>query len=503
MKTRNLSILLALCAPGLAVPCRAQAAHLRNSLDSGKPLVANFASKARRPSAGDADWEAGNLISNRNFSQGSGTGLPAGWTAVCPNHWLAPKFKFGIAPDGHPSLMAEGNGRGECFGYVRYKVHLHGGKTYRLRVQFRFAGMKDVNRHLVHGVFGSDGFNDGIFSYRRQGDLVVGSHRFPGPAKGEDAEVRLYFRFSPAGKVWWERVSLRPCAPIPPDPVKIACSWGGGNLAYWSRWLDRAGEKKVDLALLPELFNGTNPKEAETMNGPAPTLLARKAKQWHMYVSGTFYQKRGHLVFNTAPLFDRKGRLVGTYSKNELYDPEEDLGATPGTGFPVFKTDFGNVGIEICYDSWFPEVTRLLAYKGARLVLIPNEGYDMELMPARAADNGVWVAVSSGNNPAGIWDSGGAMAGTQQQPDPARACPTTISDYAKDTQGRMLIATVDLSRRYSPDWWGGPMRSAPGGRRVRQTLIHPIEGEIAREAQHWWKEEPLPPHSAQPVATDK
>lgn len=52
----------------------------------------------------------------------------------------------------------------------------------------------------------------------------------------------------------------------------------------------------------------------------------------------------------------------------------------------------------------------------------------------------------------------------------------------------MIVATVGLSRRWNPARWGGTMRSAPGGRRCRQTLTEPMEGEIAREARRWWEE---------------
>ncbi len=152
---------------------------------------------------------------------------------------------------------------------------------------------------------------------------------------------------------------------------------------------------------------------------------------------------------------------------------------------PVFKTDFGNVGIMTCYDSWFPETARLLAYKGAELILLPNAGYDMELMPARAADNGVCVAVSSENCPAGIWDSGGARAG-EKAADETRYASTAIKSFEKDESYHLLVATLDLSRRWSPHYWGGPMLSAPGGRRLRQTRIVPLEDEIAREAKRWW-----------------
>jgi alpha-L-fucosidase len=435
---------------------------------------------------GDGDWDERNLVANGRFSPGSPSALPEGWTAVCPNPALAPQFQAATATDGSPALMATGNDREQCFGYVRHKVHLEGGKTYRLRVQLRTEGLEDLNRHLVHGVFGS--FNDGIFEYHKQGEKVVGDSRFPGPAEPGEAEVRLYFRFSPAGKVWWERVSLQECDPIPARPVKIACRRGPGDAPpTWSEWLDIAGQKGADLALLPEMFNGKTPKQPEPLDGPSAKVLAEKALKWRMYVAGSFYEKRGDLVLNTAPLFDRQGKLVGTYSKNQLYEPEEEDGVSPGTDLPVFQCDFGKVGIMICYDSWFPEVTRLLAYRGAELVLLPNAGYCMGLMPARAADDGVCLAVSSLDNPAGIWDSGGAQAG-EKAPDPTRYCRSAISHFERDDKARMVMATLDLSQRWSPHWWGGPMRSSPGGRRLRQTLIRPLEAEISHEAQRWWTE---------------
>ncbi|MCC6442865.1 MAG: carbon-nitrogen hydrolase family protein [Armatimonadetes bacterium] len=426
-----------------------------------------------------------NLIPNGDFTQGAGGPLPAGWEPVCPNPALAPRFRR-EAEDGPPCLTASGSGREECFGYMRCPVRLEGGKTYRMQVVLRYRGMDDLNRHLVHGIF-SPHFNNGVFSYRKEGDRVIGEGTFPGPQEGEGGEIRLYFRFSPRGKVYWESVFLEECAPIPPRPARIACAWGTGDLDFWSRWLDRAGEKKADIALLPEMLNGKGAQDAEPLDGPTGEMMACKARQWGMYVSGTFDERRGDMVFNTAPLFDRKGDLAGAYSKNQLFDPEEDDGATPGVGYPVFHTDFGRVGIIICYDSWFPEPTRLLAYKGAELVLFPNAGYFTGLMPARCADNGVWMAVSSLSGPAGVWDSGGTCAG-EMHPDPTRHVASSILNFEKDEAIRMILASVDLSIRYSPHWWGGPMRSAPGGRRLRQTLIHPIEEEIARESRRWWEE---------------
>ncbi len=408
---------------------------------------------------------------------------PAGWESVCPNPALAPLFGSGRTSDGRYYLMAEGNGRQECFGYLRHAAMLEAGKTYCLRVRLRAEGLTDLNRHLVHGVLG-EGFNNAVFTYHRKDSVIVGEERFPGPDRDLEAEIRLYYRFSADGRVQWEHVSLEECAPIPPRLVQVACSWGNGDVAHWEAWLDRAGEKGVDVALLPEMFNGKPVAEPEPLDGPSGALLARKARQHKMYVSGSFYERRGDLTLNTAPLYDRSGNLVGAYSKNQLYDPEEDEGATPGVGYPVFQTDLGRVGIIICYDSWFPETTRLLAYKGAELVLFPNAGYFAGLMPARAADNGVWMVVSSLDGPAGVWDPGGHCAG-EMHADPTLYAPCSIRAYERDDALRMVTATVDLSVRPSPHYWGGPLRSAPGGRRCRQTLIEPIEEEIAREARRW------------------
>jgi len=428
--------------------------------------------------------QSDNLISNGDFRHGTTGSLPDNWSVVFGNPALKPSFKLVPGQDGKRELMAEGNGRQECYGYVRHPVRIAGGKTYRLRVRFRFSGLEDINRNLVHGVF-TDKFNDGIFRYRKERDWIVGEGDFPGPPEDQAGEVRLYFRYSATGKVWWGQVSLEECKPIAPRPVTVAVSWGAGDLKHWERWLDAAGARGADIALLPELFNGiTEPMKAESEDGPSRRLMAEKARQWKMHVSGSTYVWRGDLVFNTAPLFDREGRLAGIYDKNMMYEPELDLGATPGRGFPVFQTDIGRIGIIICYDSWFPETTRLLALKGAELILFPNSGYYADLMHARSADNDVFIAASSLGNPAGVWDAAGHQAG-EDRPDPTCSAPSGILSYQMDHAARLLLATVDLAKKTSPNNWGGPMRSAPGGRRCRETCRVPLEGSIAQEARRW------------------
>ena len=464
-------------------------------------LVSGLIPAAVPAAGGETSWDEGNLIANGRFaSRGTGE-LPEGWTVVAPNRALGPKFALVRDASGGTQLSASGNGRVECFGFIKHPVRLEGGKTYRLRVRLKVEGLEDLNRHLVHAIFGH-GFNEGVFEYRRDGEWIIGERSFTGPAGDVDCDLRLCFRYSADGRVVWDRVSLQEREPIPPRPVKVAVSWGWGgddptaNHDHWSRFLDAAGERKADVALLPEIFNvcrdrAQAPAAPETLDGQACAFMSAKAKQWKMYVSGTFTRRDGDVLYNSAPLFDRDGKLVGVYDKNMLFDPELDNGTSPGVGYPVFETDFGKVGIIICYDSWFPEPARLLGYKGAELLLFPNAGYYRELMPARASDNGLAIAVSSLNCPAGVWDSGGNQAG-ESKPEETRFAPRgAITSYEKLDDLRMVLATIDLSKKPSPHYWGGPMLSAPGPRRVRQTWRVPLEAEIEREARRW-----LAPHSS-------
>lgn len=431
-----------------------------------------------------------NLVAHGDPMTGAVGSLPEGWSGYAGNPVLKPSFRLvNSGAGGKLELLGEGNGRKECYGYVRIPVRMTPGKWYRMKVRFRCSGFDDVDRHLVHGVFSFPDtlqFNNGILHYRKDGDWVTGEARFPGPTRELATEVRLYFRYSAKGRIWWDQVVLEEAEPEPSRPVKVAVSWGHGGLDHWRRWLDVAGSRGAGVALLPEIFNGIeDPMQAELPGGTSWQLLSSKARQWKMYVTGPLYIRRGDLVFNTAPLFDRQGKLMGTYEKVNPFDPELDQGSSPGTHFPVFDADFGRIGIITCYDSWFPATARLLGLQGVELALMPNEGYYTEIMHARSADNCMCVAVSSGDNPANVWDSGGNQAG-EERPDPTCAAPSAILSYEKDEKNRIMLVTLDLSIKSSPNYWGGPMRSAPGGRRCRETSPLPLEGRVSELAAQWW-----------------
>jgi hypothetical protein len=105
-------------------------------------------------------------------------------------------------------------------------------------------------------------------------------------------------------------------------------------------------------------------------------------------------------------------------------------------------------------------------------------------MPARAADNCVRLVTSSLSGPLGMWDTAGRDV---QAPDADPTCSAnaenTFLDPRETTVGkiRVLFASFDLSRSPSPHNWGGPMLSAPGGRRNRRDQLRLLYPDIAEE----------------------
>lgn len=140
----------------------------------------------------------------------------------------------------------------------------------------------------------------------------------------------------------------------------------------------------LDLVCLPEMFTfspeGTDPpsisrKIAEKVPSKFTDRLGRKAKKLNSYlVGGSFVEDRQGEFFNTSLLFDRRGRIVGRYSKTHLFDApgfQESRFVKPGSELFLHPADFGALGLMICYDIRFPELTRTLCRQGAEIIAIP------------------------------------------------------------------------------------------------------------------------------------
>jgi predicted amidohydrolase len=129
---------------------------------------------------------------------------------------------------------------------------------------------------------------------------------------------------------------------------------------------------------------------AVELPGPAENRLRELARRNRIWlVPGSLYERDGDRVYNTTIVIDPDGNVVGRYRKLYPFLPyERDVSA--GNGFLVFDApDVGRIGVLICYDIWFPEVMRTLAWLGAEVVLHPiltnTLDRDVELAIARAS----------------------------------------------------------------------------------------------------------------------
>lgn len=156
--------------------------------------------------------------------------------------------------------------------------------------------------------------------------------------------------------------------------------------------VDREGAKGADIISLPEFCRGKS--AAEPLDGPTVSAMAHLAMKHRTYIVCPINRKDGGLCFDSAVLLDRSGRVVGIYDK--MYPVYEDEimwnpSIHPGEAVRVFATDFGRVGIAICFDiNWSP-VWRHLSNLGAELVIFPSEMSGGRCLQARAVQYNYYI----------------------------------------------------------------------------------------------------------------
>ena len=161
-----------------------------------------------------------------------------------------------------------------------------------------------------------------------------------------------------------------------------------GNLAHALEKVAEASAKGAQIVCLPELFlspyfcqkkdDTAAFDSAETLPGPTTQALSAAAKKHGIVlVGGSIFEKESNGKFyNTTPVFDVDGTLLGTYRKTHI--PEDILYHeqhyfSPGdSGIKIFNTRFGKICPLICYDQWYPEAARIAALKGAEILFYPT-----------------------------------------------------------------------------------------------------------------------------------
>ena len=158
------------------------------------------------------------------------------------------------------------------------------------------------------------------------------------------------------------------------------------NIAKADALVREAAEKGAQIILLPELFERQYFCQErryeyyefakEVNENDAVKHFSALAKELSVVIPVSFYEKDVNRLFNTVAVIDADGSNLGIYRKTHIPDDhyyQEKFYFVPGdTGFQVFDTTYGKIGVGICWDQWFPETARAMAVKGAELLFYPT-----------------------------------------------------------------------------------------------------------------------------------
>lgn len=396
-------------------------------------------------------FKAQNIVLNPSFESGNKT--IENWTITGSVTSLIPKITIEDM-----ALKMEGSSE-SVHGKARQTVVVSDRQTYSFSARFKTKDVISIDRSVMikvtwykeaenigyHYIYDISEIKDGWF---------LASNKIKAIEGATTAQISLEFRWS-TGTIWWDDISMESCPDSSPRVVKVGTVYCkptgptvGKNIEVIADLLDQAGMSGCQIVCLPEGWATCNTgiamskSEVNTLEGSASKMLSQKAKQYNMYIVSGLYSWVGDNLSNVAVLYNKEGEIQGVYSKTHLPDGEAQDGAVPGSSFPVFQTDFGKIGMLICWDYAFPEVSRILALKGAEILFCPIWG------DVRGTD--IWKIVSRGRAiDNGVYFINSIYDGHSMIINPA-------GDVLQESgvQGTLLTETIDLN--FSPPWnWLG------------------------------------------------
>ncbi len=169
--------------------------------------------------------------------------------------------------------------------------------------------------------------------------------------------------------------------------TQMKCDWDRkAVLEKAERTVRDAAKAGANVILLQELFE--TPYFCQVQNpgymqlstpinvNPAVMLMRSLAEELKVVIPVSFFERYGNIGFNTIAVIDADGKIMGYYRKSHIPDGlpyAEKFYFTPGdTGFKVWDTAYGKIGVGICWDQWFPEAARIMALEGAEVLLYPT-----------------------------------------------------------------------------------------------------------------------------------
>ncbi len=360
-------------------------------------------------------------VSNPEFTCSTGAPLPANWRLWGPEEAPAATCNVQATPEG---LRVEAPGKPYAIGGVLQELEgIEGGQTYAVEAECEPENLPDPSRSVLARI---EWTRDGKLLHPA-GMLIRGptlhgkTLRFQdllvAPEEADGARLSLVVKWPQGGTVVWKWASVRPASAPRPRKVKVGSvflrprnSTPEQNLDLFCEQIDAAGDLKLDIVCLGEAITvvGTGCSYAdcaEPIPGPSTERLGQAARKNGLWVVAGLYEWDGDTLYNTAVLLNREGEIAGRYRKVHLPREEWTKGVAPGDAYPVFKTDFGTVAIQICYDWFFPEPEAIFAQQGAEMIFAPTWGNtrpDSEdgradgetVFRVRARDNGVYMVPS-------------------------------------------------------------------------------------------------------------
>ena len=236
--------------------------------------------------------------------------------------------------------------------------------------------------------------------------------------------------------------------------IQMDCVLGdvAANLDHAEQLIREAAEKGAQMICLPELSTTGYRQDllqdrlwelSESVPGPTTDRMGALAKELGVYIILPM-NERGSMtgiMHNSAVLLNKQGEVQGVFRKVHAYATERYY-FTDGNQYPVFDTEYGKIGIMICYDMGFPETARMLTLQGAEIILVPSawcqedeDTWDINI-PARALENRVFIAAVNrvGDEDDLTMFGKSKVAGIRGE---------TLSEAAR-FQEEVLVVTVDL-----------------------------------------------------------
>ena len=253
--------------------------------------------------------------------------------------------------------------------------------------------------------------------------------------------------------------------------TQMSCSWElDQNILKAKNIIVQAAKKGANIILLQELFQSPyfcieyDEKIfhlAQTFeNNKVLKEMSELCKELNVVLPISYFEKSNNAYFNSVAVIDSDGTILGNYRKSHIPDAPgylEKYYFNPGnTGFKVWDTNFGKIGIGICWDQWFPEAARIMALKGADILFYPtaigNElrsDYDssdawQRAMQGHAASNIVPVVAS---NRIGVEEVQNQSNGFYGRSFISDHTGKILKEASRDSE-EILIAEVDLEQNH-------------------------------------------------------